>query len=164
MRPNKFQDQRGSFIKTYHHNTYSVLGIDLTMEEEFYSLSNKNVIRGMHFQQPPHAHNKLVYCPHGAALDVLLDLRRGTTYGQVAVTELTADNGHILYIPKGVAHGFLSLEDQTLMVYKTSTAHAPQSDMGIHWASFGFNWSVTEPILSARDQEHVSFSDYQSSF
>jgi dTDP-4-dehydrorhamnose 3,5-epimerase len=164
LQPHKIEDHRGCFIKTYQKSLFNELGLDIEIREEFLSISNKNVLRGMHFQLPPHDHDKLVYCLRGAVLDVLLDLRVSKNYGQAAFTNLSADNVHLLYIPKGIAHGFLSLEDDTLMLYKTSTAHKPEYDFGIRWDSFGFNWDVAQPILSIRDEQHQPFCDFVSPF
>ena len=161
LQTRKLEDQRGCFVKTYHEGWFAALGINLQMREEFYSISHKNVLRGMHFQLPPDAHEKLVYCLRGGVQDVLLDLREGEGYGRVASTELTADNGHLLFIPKGIAHGFLALTDETLLLYKTSTVHAPESDCGIRWDSFGFDWGLMDPpIVSVRDSAHQLFSEY----
>lgn len=164
LHPKRFEDQRGSFVKTYHEGLCQALGVNLDVREEFYSVSHKNVLRGMHFQLPPHAHDKLVYCTHGVVLDVLLDLRKGPDYGKVASAELSGENAHLVFIPKGVAHGFVALADKALMLYKTSTVHAPESDCGIRWDSFDFNWGVVEPIMSVRDQQHSVLADFVSPF
>lgn len=160
----KLEDQRGCFVKTYHEGLCAALGVNLEIREEFYSISHKNVVRGMHFQLPPNAHEKLVYCTRGAVRDVLLDLRQGDSYGRVASAELSGENGHLIFIPKGIAHGFVALEYESLMLYKTSTVHAPESDCGIRWDSFEFNWGLDQPIISARDQQHVAFSEFVSPF
>lgn len=164
LRPMHFEDQRGSFVKTYHEGLCKTLGVNLDIQEEFYSVSRKDVIRGMHFQLPPHEHDKLVYCTRGAVTDVLLDLRTGPGYGRVVSAELSGKNAHLVFIPKGIAHGFAALTDETLMLYKTSTAHAPEADCGIRWDSFGFDWDIAEPIISARDQQHSLFADFVSPF
>ncbi|MHB1200384.1 MAG: dTDP-4-dehydrorhamnose 3,5-epimerase family protein [Polaromonas sp.] len=164
LQTKRLEDQRGCFVKTYHEGLYAALGVHLEIREEFYSISHKNVVRGMHFQLPPHDHDKLVYCIRGAARDVLLDLRQGTDYGRVASAELTGENGLLIFIPKGVAHGFVALTDETLMLYKTSAVHTPESDCGIRWNSFGFDWGVDQPIISARDQQHVAFNNFVSPF
>lgn len=164
LQPKKFEDQRGCFVKTYHEGLCAALGVNLEIREEFYSISHKNVVRGMHFQLPPHAHVKLVYCTRGAVRDVLLDLRQGDGYGRVASADLSGENGHLIFIPKGIAHGFVALMDESLMLYKTSTVHAPESDCGIRWDSFEFNWGLDQPIISARDQKHVAFGDFVSPF
>jgi dTDP-4-dehydrorhamnose 3,5-epimerase len=164
LQPKRLEDQRGRFMKTYHQGLCSALGVNLDIREEFFSVSHKNVIRGMHFQLPPHEHDKLVYCTRGAVMDVLLDLRKGSSYGRVASAELSSENAHIMFIPKGIAHGFAALTDETLMLYKTSTVHAPEADCGIRWDSFGFDWGMAEPIISARDQQHSVFVDFVSPF
>ena len=164
LQPKRFEDQRGSFVKTHHEGLSQTLGVNLDIKEEFYSVSHKNVVRGMHFQLPPHAHEKLVYCTRGVVTDVLLDLRKGPGYGRVASSELSGENAHLLFIPKGVAHGFLALTDETLMIYKTSTVHVPEFDCGIRWNSFGFDWGINDPIISARDLLHSGLAEFSSPF
>ena len=163
LEPARFDDLRGNFVKTYHESDWKALALPFKMEEEFFSVSRKNVIRGMHFQIPPHAHEKVVYCLSGSVQDVLLDLRPGPDFGRATSVVLSGENRNILYIPKGIAHGFLALEDETLMMYKTSTMHAPQSDRGIRWDSFGFEWDIDVPVISMRDQNHPVFSEFNSS-
>ncbi|WP_273694895.1 dTDP-4-dehydrorhamnose 3,5-epimerase [Buttiauxella sp. S19-1] len=161
----KFGDARGSFVKTYHEAIFSELGIDMKIAEEFYSFSKKDVIRGMHFQLPPSDHDKLVYCANGSVLDVFLDIRKDSkTFGQYLAIELSAMNARSLFLPSGIAHGFLSLEDNSLMVYKTSTVHNPIKDAGISWDSFGFEWPVESPIISDRDLKHTSFVNFNTPF
>jgi len=164
LSPMRFGDKRGSFVKTYHAGVYETLGVNLDIREEFYSVSRKNVIRGMHFQLPPHEHDKLVYCANGAVLDVLLDLRNGPGYGKVASIEMSDENAYILFIPKGVAHGFLALKDETVMVYKTSVEHVPTHDCGVRWDSIGFDWPCSLPTLSDRDQQHLGFEKMLSPY
>lgn len=161
---NRFQDFRGSFVKTYARTVFESLGIEFDMLEEFYSISNKDVVRGMHFQIPPHDHAKVVYCPVGEVHDVLLDLRAGPSYGKAASVILGESSPYMLLIPKGVAHGFRSLRDGSLMIYKTSTEHAPSHDQGIRWDSFSFDWGVTQPVISERDSKHMNFSDFVTPF
>lgn len=160
----RFEDARGSFVKTFARSVYEAAGLDVDFHEEFYSLSRKNVIRGMHFQRPPHDHVKLVACPAGAVLDVLLDLRQGPGYGVVESVVLSADAPAVVVIPRGVAHGFKALADNSLMIYKTTTEYAPTHDAGIRWDSFGFDWGGEPPIVSARDAAHPALSDFQSPF
>jgi len=164
VQPRVFEDARGCFVKTYHQGLCAALGITIDMREEFYSVSHRNVLRGMHFQLPPHAHDKLVYCTHGRVRDVLLDLRRGPHYGRVATAELSGDNRHMVFIPQGIAHGFVSLSDHSTMLYKTSTVHAPDSDCGIRWDSFDYDWAVDAPLLSERDQRHARLPNFTSPF
>jgi dTDP-4-dehydrorhamnose 3,5-epimerase/CDP-3, 6-dideoxy-D-glycero-D-glycero-4-hexulose-5-epimerase len=160
----QFEDIRGVFVKTYSRSRFAKLSIDTEFPEEFFSVSNARVIRGMHFQIPPYDHVKLVQCLSGRVLDVLLDLRAGPHYGQVESVELDARKPALLLIPKGIAHGFCSLEHGSLMMYKTSTEHQPSHDRGIRWDSFGFQWPVQQPIISDRDRDHLAFSDFKSIF
>lgn len=160
----RFEDHRGDFVKTFHANVFSDLGLPCDWREEFYSTSKKNVLRGMHFQIPPHDHDKLVYCIRGQVLDVVLDLRKGPAFGSVEGVELSAANHRVLYIPKGIAHGFLALEDDTVMVYKTTMEHASLHDAGVLWNSFGFDWPIRDPLTSSRDAGFPSFNQFASPF
>jgi len=119
----------------------------------------------MHFQVPPHAHSKLVYCVHGAVHDVVLDLRKDSpTFGQSAGMELSAENRHIVLIPVGFAHGFRSLTAGSCMIYKTDAVYAPDHDTGIRWDSFGYAWGIEAPLLSERDAAFAAFHDFTSPF
>jgi dTDP-4-dehydrorhamnose 3,5-epimerase/CDP-3, 6-dideoxy-D-glycero-D-glycero-4-hexulose-5-epimerase len=164
LKPNVFEDARGSFVKTYHEDLFASCGIKFAPEEEFFSVSRKNVLRGMHCQLPPAAHDKLVYCPAGKVLDVVLDLRSGAKRGRFISRELSASNREMLFIPRGCAHGFLALEDDSMMVYQTSTVHSPAHDAGVLWNSFGFDWPIADPILSERDQKFPALRDFDSPF
>lgn len=114
------------------------------------------VLRGMHFQVGEYAHDKLVVCIEGSAKDVLLDLRK-KNYGRIGETQLNA--GEAVFIPKGVAHGFLSTNILTKLLYCTSTVYSPTHDEGIRWNSFGFSWGKENPILSDRDKNHELFKN-----
>ncbi len=165
LQPRVFSDARGSFVKTYHVDTFRELGIEFAPREEFFSVSARDVVRGMHFQLPPAAHDKLVYCVAGAVLDVVVDLRKDSpTRGQHFTRELSESNREMLFIPIGFAHGFLALADRAVMVYQTSTVHAPTQDAGILWNSFGFHWPVEHPILSARDRQFPALAEFGSPF
>lgn len=166
VRLKRFEDDRGSFVKTYARSVYDRFGIDVAVMEEFHSISHRGVLRGMHFQLPPHDHAKMTYCACGSVLDVMVDLRPGPGYGQVASIKLDARDPRLLLIPTGVAHGFLALEDNSLMVYRTSTEHSPAHDAGIRWDSFGFEWPQLDAPLrvSGRDQSHPALADFVSPF
>jgi dTDP-4-dehydrorhamnose 3,5-epimerase/CDP-3, 6-dideoxy-D-glycero-D-glycero-4-hexulose-5-epimerase len=160
LKPKVFEDERGDFVKTYHEGLFEKLGITFKPVEEFFSTSRKNVLRGMHFQIPPHDHDKLVYCIRGRVLDVLLDLRSTSpTYKMFTSAELSRENHHQFFIPRGVAHGFLALEDDSVMVYKTSTVHAPTHDSGVFWDSFGYDWNCFSPVISDRDRKFQELSE-----
>ena len=163
--PKRFLDDRGMFVKTFHSDIYAQHGLETNFKEEYYSISGKHVLRGMHFQLPPQDHVKLVYCIRGSVLDVLLDLRiNSLTYGQTFATHLSLENSNIMYIPTGLAHGFLALSDDATLVYKTSTVHHPENDAGILWDSFGFDWTHIPSNISERDKRFISFSDFNSPF
>jgi dTDP-4-dehydrorhamnose 3,5-epimerase len=165
MRPPTSRDARGLFVKTFHEQWHQALGISFVIREEFYSISAKGVLRGMHFQAPPAAHSKMVYCLRGRVLDVCLDMRRNSPrFGQAFACELNVTDREVLFIPPGFAHGFASLEDDSLMVYKTDVVHTPELDRGILWDSFGFKWPFEQPILSNRDRSFQRWNDFTSPF
>lgn len=164
VRLGRSQDARGEFVKTFARSALVSVLADFELHEEFYSTSARDVVRGMHFQVPPYQHVKLVYCAQGAVLDVVLDLRRGPGFGRAAGITLDARVPTLLIIPAGVAHGFRALVDGSLMVYKTNAEHKPSHDQGIHWDSFGHDWGVTQPIVSARDAAHPALDGFESPF
>lgn len=160
-----YEDERGSFNKLYHDEFFAQQGIKIAIKEQFYTISAKNVLRGMHFQLPPYDHDKLVTCLTGKVLDLVLDLRTTSkTYKQFDVFNLEQGDGNTLYIPFGIAHGFFSLENNSGMFYNTSTIHSPKSDCGIHLNSFGFSWPCDSPIVSERDQKHPALDQFKSPF
>jgi dTDP-4-dehydrorhamnose 3,5-epimerase len=165
LQPRIFQDVRGIFVKTFHQDFFRENSLPFEPREEFYSVSAKGVLRGMHFQLPPAAHAKLVYCLSGRVLDVVLDMRRNSpAYGRVFSCTLDAVKRESLFVPVGFAHGFLSLEDASLMVYQTDGVHNPACDTGIAWNSFGFDWPVTNPVMSDRDRRFVRWPEFTSPF
>ncbi|WP_118972377.1 dTDP-4-dehydrorhamnose 3,5-epimerase family protein [Taibaiella koreensis] len=160
-----FNDDRGSFIKVFQHSIFAHEGIDFRLQESYFSLSAKDVIRGMHFQLPPHDHAKVVYCPSGAILDVMVDLRSDSdTYGRYYATTLSADNHLAYYIPKGFAHGFKSLSEGAMTCYLVSSEHSREHDTGIRYDSFGFDWECYAPVLSERDLSFSRLEDFSSPF
>lgn len=155
LQPSIIEDERGHFVKTFNSTFFEEKKLQTNWKEEYHSESKKNVIRGMHFQIPPHDHEKVVFCTKGSILDVIVDLRENSkTRGKIFSVNLTAKNGTMIYIPKGCAHGFLSLEDNTIVNYKVSTVYHPDADKGVLWSSIGFDWKVENPILSLRDSCH----------
>jgi len=165
VRPSIFDDQRGRFVKVFHQEEFMSLGLETNFKEEYYSHSQRGVIRGMHFQTPPSDHVKLVYCVQGEVQDVILDLRKGSpTYGQTDSITLSAEQGNYLYIPKGLAHGFCTTSTIATLVYKVSTVYDPQHDSGILWNSFGFAWPNLESVMSARDSSLIPLSSFDSPF
>ncbi len=160
-----FPDDRGIFVKAFHDTTLKATGIDFDLKESYFSLSHKDVIRGMHFQTPPHQHSKIVFCPRGAILDVIVDLRKASpTYGQCHAEVLSEENHRAYYIPEGFAHGFKALTPEAMTYYLVSSEYSKESDTGIRWDSIGFDWDCVTPIVSARDRSFQSLSEFNSPF
>jgi dTDP-4-dehydrorhamnose 3,5-epimerase len=159
-------DSRGKFVKTFHEDDFKRLGLETEFKEEYYSSSKKNVVRGMHFQIPPEDHIKLVYCVSGEVFDVVVDLRIGSpTYHKVASFNLSEIKGNMIYIPKGLAHGFYCTSNEATLLYKTSSIHNPAADKGILWSSIPADWPVyDEPIVSERDQGFPTIDSFISPF
>jgi dTDP-4-dehydrorhamnose 3,5-epimerase len=165
LQPKVFEDARGRFVKVFHEHAFAARGLETSFTEEYYSVSHKSVIRGLHFQLPPMDHVKMVYCVKGEVLDAVVDLRVGSpTYGQHAVFQLSAAKANSIYIPKGMAHGFCALSDQSIMVYKTSTSYSAAHDAGVLWDSAGIPWPTTRMIISARDESFVPLDKFASPF
>ncbi len=163
--PKLHSDDRGLFVKTFHAPSFAAAGLTFDTREEFYSLSRRGVLRGMHFQIPPHAHAKLVTCLRGRILDVVVDLRRGSpTYRQSWSMELGEESRPVLHVPVGLAHGFLALSEEALVHYRTSTEHNPEHDRGIRWDSFGFAWPEPQPLVSPRDAAFPALADFSTQF
>ncbi len=153
-----FSDHRGYFRETYRQDRLTeILGrrVDFTQDNESWSKS-AGVLRGLHFQRPPHVQAKLVRVVRGAVFDVAVDLRAGSpTYGRWEGFELTADNGRQLFVPEGLAHGFVTLVDDTVVSYKTSDFYAPECEGGLRWndPDLAIDWPLKgrEPIVSEKD-------------
>lgn len=158
-------DLRGNFIKTFHETSLAKAGIQFTLRESYYSFSHKDVIRGMHFQLPPHHHSKVVFCPVGAIMDVIVDLRKSSpTYGHHYASVLSAENNKAYFIPEGFAHGFKALTDNAMTYYLVSSEYSGPHDTGIRYDSIGYDWQVSSPILSARDLSFGTLTDFRSPF
>lgn len=156
-----FSDKRGKFIKTYHKEEFEKLGLCTDFKESYFSVSNKNVIRGMHFQLPPMDHEKLIYVAKGKVKDIILDLRSNSkTKGEYIEVELSEKNGCSIYISKGLAHGFRAVEDNTIMVYNVATVYNQECDYGIKYDSFGYEWDIENPILSNRDKNFETLEEF----
>lgn len=158
------RDNRGIFVKTFHQDVFQEIGFNGVFKESYYSQSSKGVIRGMHFQMPPAAHKKLVYVTDGEIVDVIVDLRKASpTFRQFTSVKLRAFENSI-FIPKGCAHGFLTVSDVATVVYNVTTVYQPDVDTGIRFNSFGFDWEESKPILSSRDASFVSLDEFVSPF
>ena len=159
------EDARGRFVKVFHASSFAAHGLATDFAEEFYTVSRYGVLRGMHVQLPPHAHAKLVHCMSGTILDVLLDLRVGSpTFGQHRAFELTGARPRALYIAPGVAHGFHTVSEEATVLYNVTSVHAPASDAGVRWDSFGMTWPSASPILSVRDRALPGLAEFASPF
>lgn len=165
LEPRVFEDSRGKFIKTFNDAFFKEHGLEIQIKESYYSISHKDVLRGMHFQIPPHDHLKLVYVPYGKIIDVVLDIRRNSpTYGEIFDIELSSENSKIIIIPKGLAHGFKSLEDNTNVTYMQTSGYAPECDEGIRFDSFGYDWGLIDAKMSERDLDFKGFDTFDSPF
>lgn len=152
-------------MKVFQREMFAEAGLETNFSEEYYSISKKNVIRGLHFQLPPMDHVKMVYCVHGEVLDVVLDLRVGSpTYGKHVMFELSATKGNAIYIPKGMAHGFLALREESIMVYSVTSIYSPSHDAGILWNSAKISWPITKVELSDRDHNFPMLENFDSPF
>jgi dTDP-4-dehydrorhamnose 3,5-epimerase len=158
-------DDRGSFIKVYNKSLFDKYHLKNNFSEIYYSISKQNVIRGMHFQVPPHDHEKLVFVTKGVALDVILDLRKKSkTYKHYLATELSSKNCKAIYAPKGCAHGFLSLRNNTIINYAVTSEYNSQTDRGVRWDSFSFDWRIKSPIISAKDNNLPALQQFKTPF
>jgi dTDP-4-dehydrorhamnose 3,5-epimerase len=165
IQPTVFNDVRGRFVKVFHADTFAEHGLIEHFAEDYYSVSHRGVLRGMHYQRPPNDHVKLVYCVEGEVLDAVLDLRRGSpTFGRHAIVGLSADRANMLYVPRGLAHGFYVVSDSATVVYKVETVHAPADDAGVAWNGCGIDWPTASPIVSTRDQGFPALADLDSPF
>ena len=163
----KLGDTRGAFVKTFHAEIFKKHNLEYDFKESFYSTSRKGVLRGMHFQAPPHEHAKLIYVLEGEILDVALDIRKNSkTYGKYYSVHLSAQNTRALYLAKGIAHGFLTMSESATVIYLTTSVHAPDYDSGILWNSFNFNWPMRAEsiVTSERDSKHVKLNELKIDF
>jgi len=158
-------DARGSFVKTFNAAAFTTLGLEAVVAECFYSVSDRDVVRGLHFQLPPSDQAKVVCCIAGSALDAVVDLRVGSpAFRAHATVRLAGGAAHAVYVPRGVAHGFRALEPGTIVAYHTSTAYDPLRDSGVRWDSAGIDWGLTSPVVSERDATFVPIAEFASPF
>lgn len=165
--PRRYDDHRGYFGETYSRRLYADLGINVEFVQDNHSLSRSvGTLRGLHFQGPPTAQGKLVRCGRGAIFDVAVDIRRGSpSYGHWQGYKLSAKNGHQLYVPVGFAHGFVTLEPDSEIVYKCTDYYAPKTEGAVRWDSCGIDWPFPgDPILSDKDASAPSLRDFESPF
>lgn len=164
LHPPVHRDERGSFAKPFHASTFEALGLAAEWKELFYSVSERGALRGLHFQAPPADHAKLVCCLAGEIFDVVLDLRLGSpTYRQFETFHLPT--WAALFVPSGLAHGFVALTDGAVVAYAVTTEHDPACDAGIRWDSVpGIPWPNATPTVSARDAAFPALDDFVTPF
>jgi dTDP-4-dehydrorhamnose 3,5-epimerase len=163
-----YLDERGYFVRTYDDEMFRELGLQTNWVQENQSRTlDKHTIRGIHFQLTPHAETKLIRVVSGALLDVFVDIRRRSdTYGQWDALELTADNFKAAYVPKGFAHGFCTLADDTIAIYKVDAYYAPGHERGVRWndPTLNIDWPTDAPDLSSKDATQPLFRELESQF
>lgn len=167
LKPKVFADERGYFFESYNQKLFQGAGLNLNFVQDNQSLSQQGVLRGLHFQNQPHAQGKLVRVITGAVYDVAVDIRKDSpTYGEWFGVELTEDNKWMMYVPEGFAHGFLTLKNNTIFSYKCTNFYNKESEDCILWNDPDLNieWKVKDPILSAKDLEGKLFKDFVSLF
>lgn len=165
LQPRVLQDDRGRLVKVYHEETFAQLGLRTDFPETYYSTSQQGVLRGLHFQVPPHEHVKCVTCVQGRIFDAVVDLRVDSpTYGQHFTIELDAALGNMLYVPAGLAHGFYVLSETAIFLNRTTSMYHGASDGGIHWESCGIEWPNKQPITSPKDQQMPTLAQFDSPF
>lgn len=159
--PNVYHDSRGWFFEFYKTEVFQQAGIPYTFNQENISFSRKGVVRGLHFQQPPHEQAKLVSVLDGKVLDVVVDIRRGSaTFGRVHTCILDAEKHNMLIVPEGFAHGFAALED-SLFIYKSSSLYHREAESGILWndPTLSIQWPFADPVLSDKDRNLPTFQE-----
>ncbi|MES2333744.1 MAG: dTDP-4-dehydrorhamnose 3,5-epimerase [Pseudomonadota bacterium] len=168
LTPRRFGDARGWFMETWNAQRMADAGLDLPWVQDNHSFSAaKGTLRGLHFQSPPRAQDKLVRCTRGAILDVAVDIRTGSpSYGHHVAVELTPENGRQLFVPKGFLHGFVTLTDDTEVQYKCTDLYAPENDGAVRWddPAIGIDWGTTSPTLSDKDARAPFLSDIGQPF
>ncbi len=157
-------DDRGFFMRTYDKATFKEAGIEHEWKQENHAASkHKHTLRGLHFQLPPYAETKILRCTRGAVLDVFVDLREGSeTFGQWDSVRLSAEEKNMVVVPKGFAHGYLTLEDNSEVTYKVDNVYHPESERAIRWndPEIGIDWGIKEPILSDKDKNAPSLQEF----
>ena len=167
LQPNVFEDPRGTFIETFKAVEFQNLVPGVCFVQDNQSTSIKGVLRGLHFQTPPHAQTKLIRAVHGNILDVIVDCRpKSSTYGEHFAVELSAENHLQLLVPKGFAHGFLTLSDKATINYKVDDYYHPECDAGIAYndPDLGIDWPLSDCIISEKDLSLPRLKDLKNPF
>ena len=157
-------DNRGFFMRTFDINEFNKYGLNKVWVQENHSRSTqKGIIRGLHFQLPPYSETKLVRCINGAVLDVFVDLRKDSpTFGQWDSIELSAENKKMIFIPRGFAHGFCTLTEESEVLYKVDNYYSPESENGLLWndADLNIDWPAKDPVLSEKDKKNITLKNF----
>lgn len=167
IEPVVYEDERGYFFESFNRNKFLDSGIALDFVQDNESKSQKGVLRGLHFQNPPYAQEKLVRVIQGSVRDVVVDIRLGSpTYGQWESFLLSGENKMMIWIPEGMAHGFATLEDHTVFFYKCTKVYNKDSESCIRWndPELRIDWGIKNPILSEKDKISPMFKDFKSQF
>jgi dTDP-4-dehydrorhamnose 3,5-epimerase len=165
--PQVFGDDRGYFFESYSKEAFARFDVNYEFVQDNQSLSNKGVLRGLHFQNPPYAQGKLVRVIQGAVLDVVVDIRKGSpTYGKHHKVMLSGENKMMFWIPPGFAHGFLTLADNTIFSYKCTNLYNKESEGSVLWndPELAIDWNVENPLLSPKDIDARPLSELNSQF
>ncbi|MDR0971779.1 MAG: dTDP-4-dehydrorhamnose 3,5-epimerase [Bacteroidales bacterium] len=167
IEPDVFKDERGYFFEVYNQERFFNKGMNMIFVQDNESKSKNNVLRGLHFQKPPFAQGKLVRVMQGRVLDVAVDLRKNSsTYGKYHAVELDAITKNMFYIPEGFAHGFLTLEDDTIFSYKCTNYYNKESEGSLLWndETINIDWNTINPTISEKDKNAPLFKDFISPF
>ena len=167
IKPRVFEDNRGYFFESYNKQEFIRLGIDQNFVQDNESMSQKGVLRGLHFQRPPFAQGKLVRVMQGSVMDVAVDIRKTSpTYGHWASVILTQQNKWMYWIPPGFAHGFVSLEDNTIFFYKCTNVYNKEAEGSILWndPTLNIDWEIDDPVIAEKDTKAPLFENFDSPF
>jgi dTDP-4-dehydrorhamnose 3,5-epimerase len=167
IKPDVFEDERGYFFESYNREKFKNAGIDLNFVQDNESKSKKGVVRGLHLQAPPFEQGKLVRVMRGSVLDVAVDIRKNSpTFGKWASIRLSGNNKWMYWIPPGFAHGFATLEDETIFFYKCTNVYNKESESYFLWndPDVNIDWGINDPVVSERDRMAPRFSDFVSPF
>jgi dTDP-4-dehydrorhamnose 3,5-epimerase len=162
IKPDVYGDERGYFFESFHQGKFADYGISESFVQDNESRSQKNVLRGLHYQLEPYVQGKLVRVISGAVLDIALDIRpQSATFGKWVSMKLSGENKWICWIPKGFAHGFVTLEDDTIFTYKCSGVYNKESEASIRWndPELAIDWGISQPLLSEKDKLAPLFRD-----
>ena len=167
IKPRIFEDDRGHFFESWSKESFKNIGLDLDFAQDNQSLSQRGVLRGLHFQNPPFAQGKLVRVIKGSVLDVAVDIRKDSpTYGEHFSVELSEENKTVFWIPTGFAHGFVALKDDTIFTYKCTGVYNKESEGALIWNDEDLNidWRVVNPLVSNKDIQAGNFNDFITQF